>query len=211
MTSILMLETFRDQSAPIGPILPRFGGPEADIPPPKPEAAEEEGLSQAYDLGYQTGWAARDLELHEAQAAMARDFHEALHALSFTWEEAHTHVLTSLVPLFRSLIDKVLPELASRTWGDHIVQELARAARLASEAPVTLLLNPSSHDALAPFLEQASLHPFRLVADEQLGPHQAAFRLGASETLYDLEGVLTTIRELVEANLSEITKAVANG
>lgn len=210
MTVRLPLEDFLVDIAEVGPLLPSFGAP-APEPLVSPEVEAEPSISQAYDLGYQTGWAARDMALAESQGTLIADLREVLHGLTFTLEEARQHMTLAVAPAFEALVAKVLPELAAKTWGQHVVAELMQVAEQAAEAPITLALSPQAIDALEDQLAAAVTPPFRLVPDPNLTPLQAAFRFGNSETLLDMEGLLQRIRQQVEAVLAEAPKEFAHG
>lgn len=195
MAARLRLESFDFATAP-EPGLAASAGPPPEV------LAEDERLA-AYERGYAAGWedavAARDsdaLRLREDLAQNLRD-------LAFTFQEARAHVLRSLEPLLRAMVDRVLPETARAGFGAVVAAEAMAAARSAAAAPVEILVAPESIAAVETALGEDPALPLRLVADPMLAEGQARFRMGAEETALDQAALLAAIRGLVDDFLTQ--------
>lgn len=195
MAARLRLESFDFATAP-EPGLAASAGPPPEV------LAEDERLA-AYERGYAAGWedavAARDsdaLRLREDLAQNLRD-------LAFTFQEARAHVLRSLEPLLRAMVDRVLPETARAGFGAAVAAEAMAAARSAAAAPVEILVAPESIAAVETALGEDPALPLRLVADPMLAEGQARFRMGAEETALDQAALLAAIRGLVDDFLTQ--------
>lgn len=195
MAARLRLESFDFATAP-EPGLAASAGPPPEV------LAEDERLA-AYERGYAAGWedavAARDsdaLRLREDLAQNLRD-------LAFTFQEARAHVLRSLEPLLRAMVDRVLPETARAGFGAAVAAEAMAAARSAAAAPVEILVAPESITAVETALGEDPALPLRLVADPMLAEGQARFRMGAEETALDQAALLAAIRGLVDDFLTQ--------
>jgi hypothetical protein len=122
----------------------------------------------------------------------------ALGDLSFTWAEARATVLASLVPFFRSLSDRLLPEIAAGAFPLHLVDELSRAAARDIATAPHLRLSPADMVLVA----QLDLGGVRLTADPTLSPGQARLGHGAGSTLLDTPALLAALQEVTAAFLA---------
>ena len=187
MGSRLRLETFSDAPATAG------------SPDPKAEAEREEIRGSAFEQGYAAGWddalAARDTEeARLRQAVLAR-----LSDLSFTYHEAHAHVLSAIRPLLLDMVRKVLPSVARDTLGPMIADLVMPVARDLAAAPVVITVSPVSRPHVEAVLGTELAMPVTLLDDPDLSPGQAYLRLGATETHLDLDGVVAAIAAAVAA------------
>jgi flagellar assembly protein FliH len=66
-----------------------------------------------------------------------------------------------------------------------------------ADAPVTLVLNPSSRPAVETLLTRTTGLPITIVDEPSLGDGQAYLRLGASETRIDLDRATAEITAAV--------------
>ncbi len=153
----------------------------------------EEARLQAYDAGYSAGWedatAAQSSDQLQIRANLARN----LQGLSFTFQEARSHILRSLQPLLEELAGKLLPELARETLGGIVLDRLMPMADSLADAPITLVLNPASRAAVEPLIAEATGLPLSIEEEPSLGEGQVYLRFGTNETLVDLDRVTMEI------------------
>jgi flagellar assembly protein FliH len=185
MPGRLRLETFSAGSA----VAPDVGA----------EAEREEIRSAAFEQGYSAGWddaiAARDTdEARRRQAVLS-----ALSDLSFSYHEAHSHVLSAIRPLLLDMVHKVLPTIARDTLGPMIIDQIIPVARDLAGAPVTITVSPASRADVEAALADNCTLPVTIVEDAELTQGQAYLRLGDTETHVDLDGVVAAITGAVEA------------
>jgi flagellar assembly protein FliH len=195
--------------------LESFDQPDAGRPGDRtadPAAAEvlaEDQRLAAYEKGYAAGWEDAVAAREEDAARLREDLAQNLRELSFTFEEARMHVLRSLEPLLRAMVDRVLPEIARKGFGALVVGEAMAAAGPLADTPVAIAVSPGSLDAVRAALGEETALPLRLVPDPHLAEGQARFRMGAEEAALDLDAMLARIRGLVDDFLSETQQGIA--
>ena len=153
----------------------------------------EEAKLTAYDAGYSAGWedatAAQSGDQTRIRAELARN----LQTLSFTYQEARSHILRAIEPLFDEMVGKLLPSLARETLGGVVLDALMPMAEGLADAPVTLVLNPTVRAAVEPLIANATGLPLIIEEEPSLGEGQVYLRFGTSETLVDLDRATTEI------------------
>lgn len=167
----------------------------------------EETKLASYDQGYSAGWedaiAAQDGDQSRVRAELARN----LQALSFTYQEARSHILRALEPLLEGMVEKLLPSLARETLGSIVLDALMPMAEGLADAPVTLVLNPAVRAAVEPLIADATGLPLIVEEEPSLGEGQVYLRFGTSETLVDLDRatseIATAVRGFFDLNRKE--------
>ena len=183
----------------------------ADNPLPDLPAASPDRADDAYERGYRAGWDDCEYRQKEARRAVSAELSRNIQELGFTYHEARAHVMSGIEPLLRTLIGKVLPEVVAAAIGPAVLEELAAVAETAADAPVTILVSPSSYDTVATFLAGSTALPFRLVAEQTLGEWQVFFRLGDHERRLDLTEVLDRILARLSAFTEQNDKVLKHG
>lgn len=160
-------------------------------------SALEEAKLASYDAGYSAGWedatAAQSGDQTRIHAELARN----LQTLSFTYQEARSHILRALEPLFDEMVGKLLPSLARETLAGIVLDALMSMADGLADAPVTLVLNPAVRAAVEPLIADATGLPLVVEEEPSLGEGQVYLRFGASETLVDLDRATREIASAV--------------
>ena len=184
----LRLDCFDDADGGCAPAQP--DGPTTAL------LAEDERLA-AYEKGYAAGWedavAAREGDAQRLREDLAQNLRD----LAFTFQEARAHVLRSLEPLLRTMVDRVLPDVARSGFGAAVAAEACAAAGTVATAPVEILVAPGNVAAVEAALGDDPALPVRLVADPALAEGQARFRLGGEEAVFDQDAMLAAIRRHV--------------
>lgn len=180
---------------------------------PQADGATEEGASaeirlESYEHGYAAGWddalAAQSQDLTRLRTDLGRN----LAAMDLTLEDARRHVLVSLEPLLREMVDKVLPDLARHSLGQVILQELMPAAEAAAASPVVLRVAPDNREAVERLISRQTEAPLTVTAEPTLGPGQAFLTCGALDVRIDLDGVVATIATAVDAYFDSMNPEV---
>lgn len=160
-------------------------------------SALEDAKLASYDAGFSAGWedatAAQSGDQTRIHAELARN----LQALSFTYQEARSHILRALEPLFDEMVGKLLPSLARETLAGIVLDALMPMADGLADAPVTLVLNPAVRAAVEPLIADATGLPLVVEEEPSLGEGQVYLRFGASETLVDLDRATREIASAV--------------
>lgn len=159
--------------------------------------ALEEAKLTAYDQGYSAGWEDAASAQSEDQTRVGSDLARNLQSLGFTYQEARMHVLRAIEPLLQQMATSVLPMLAREALAPMVLETLMPLAEEMADAPVTLVLNPSSRLAVETLLTRTTGLPITIVDEPSLGDGQAYLRLGASETRIDLDRATAEITAAV--------------
>ncbi|MEI4471371.1 FliH/SctL family protein [Frigidibacter sp. MR17.24] len=159
----------------------------------------EEARLAGYEQGYTAGWedavAAQDRELESLRGDLGRNLRE----LSFSYQQARSHVLQSLEPLLVDMVAKVLPTLAREALGPMVIETLRPMAEAMAAGPVEITLNPASRATVETLLDREEAPPFRIREEPTLGEGQAYLRLGTNERQIDLDGTVAAIGAAVSA------------
>lgn len=157
----------------------------------------EEARLASYDSGYAAGWedatAAQSGEATRIHAELARN----LQALSFTYQEARSHILRALEPLLDEMVGVLLPSLAREAVGGLVLDALMPMAEGLADAPVRIVLNPAVRPAVEPLIANATGLPLEIEEEPLLGEGQVYLRFGGTETLVDLDRATTEITAAV--------------
>lgn len=163
------------------------------------QAELEEARLQAYEQGYTAGWddsvAAQDAELARLRADLGR----SLEDLSFTYHEAHSHVLRTLEPLLHDMVTKVLPALARETLGHVVLDHLRPLARELAGAPIAVVANPVNRAIIERLVVAEADFPVIVREEASLGEGQVYLKLGEVESQIDLDGVIAAMAAAVSA------------
>lgn len=163
------------------------------------QAELEECRLAAYEQGYTAGWddavAAQDGEIARLRADLGRNLED----LSFTYHEAHSHVLRTLEPLLHDMVTKVLPAIARESLGQIVLDHLRPMAKDLADQPVTLVANPANRELLETLVVAEATFPLTFREEPSLGDGQVYLRLGEAEARIDLDGVISAISAAVSA------------
>lgn len=161
------------------------------------EAEAEEVKLAAYEKGYNAGWedavAAQDDDLTRLRNELGRNLQD----LSFTYHEAHSHVLRTLEPLLRDMVAKVLPAVAREALCQVVLEHLRPLAEELATGPMEIATHPDNLRAVEDLVVGKAGFPVVVRGEPSLGLGQAHFRIGASERRVDLDGAITAIGDVV--------------
>ena len=183
--------------------------------PATPEPMTEEDLEtlrlEAFENGYKAGW--DDSLKAQAEDAMRirDDFARNLQDLSFTYHEAHSHVMQSVTGLLEDIVALVLPEAMRKTLGLRVVEQLTEMAEIAGAQEVEIVSAPSDLLLIQSFLETEAGFPVTATADDTLAEGQVVLRMSGQERQIDLDPVIAGIRDAVETLLQETERSVRHG
>ncbi len=151
-------------------------------------------VSADFKAGYAAGIEAAGQE-HAAQ--QLRKVEEALQVLSdmaFTYAEARSSILSALGPLFRAMIDKLVPAMARDSLAPQVVDALLALATQGADHPIELRIHPSHLPVIDDLVRASPSLNLRVVGDESLGPLIAEWRTPAAASLLDLAELSEAIR-----------------
>jgi flagellar assembly protein FliH len=157
----------------------------------------EECRLAAYEDGYSAGWEDATIAQDKEIARLRADLGQNLQDLSFTYHEAHAHVLGTLEPLLQDMVGKVLPAIARQSLGQMVLEHLLPMARDLADEPIKVIANPVNRDALEDVLITNSPVPLVFCDEPSLGEGQVYLRFEQDEARIDLDGVITAITSAV--------------
>ena len=175
-------------------------------PAPAPDPQHPEELP-----GYAEGYAAAMAEIEASQTRLAQEVVQAISDITFGFAEARLHVMAGLEPMFRTLIDTVLPATLPESFRAHVVARLVANARTDVARPFVLALHPGQIDAVTAILPPPLAALLTLTPDPRLSPHAASIRQGDLETALDHDALLAEVTQALSALFDHITESKAHG
>ena len=161
--------------------------------------AVEEAKVASFEQGYSAGWDDAVAAQQGDQARIRADLARNLQSLSFTFQDARSHVLQSIKPLILEMVNRLLPEVAREALAPTVLDAVMPLADDLADAPLTLVLNPAVRARVEDLLIQATGLPMVIDEEPTMPDGQVYIRFGASETKIDLGQVTTDIAIAVRA------------
>ncbi|RMF46177.1 MAG: flagellar biosynthesis protein [Deltaproteobacteria bacterium] len=210
MSRQLFLEDFDSEPA-AGALAPGESVAPAEPEPVYSADDLEKARLAGYEAGFKAGWddatAADEREYQHISAELRRNLQD----LGFTYHEARTHVLNTLEPLLRELIEKVLPKIWRATLADSIKEAVMELAENAAEAPIEIVMRADDRAIIEPMIGGQSSLPLSLVEEESLAEGQIFLRSGHVEREIDFSLVLEKLEQALSAFYQLNEKAFKNG
>jgi len=163
------------------------------------QTAVEEAKVASFEQGYSAGWDDAVAAQQGDQTRIRADLARNLQSLSFTFQDARSHVLQSLRPLIVEMINRLLPEVARESLAPTVLEALMPIADDLSDAPLTLVLNPAVRPQVEELVTQATGLPLVIEEEPSLPEGQVYIRFGQIETKVDLDQVTADIAAAVRA------------
>lgn len=176
----------------------RMGPDGVDYPLVEASALDEAKVA-SFEQGYAAGWEDAVSAQSGDQSRIRADLARNLQSLSFTFQDARSHVLQAIRPLLLEMTSRLLPEVAREALAPTVLEALMPIADEMTDAPVTLVLNPAVRDRVESLLSQATGLPLLVEEEPSLAEGQVYLRLGATETKVDLGQVTADISAAVRA------------
>ena len=197
---------------PISHLLPDFALEDAAQATQGTESAATADMRlEAFENGYNAGWEDAGKAAEGNHARISDALAANLADLGFTYHEAYSHMLTALHPLIEQIVSTVLPELAQKTLGARLSEELHQIGRRVGRIPVRIATAPEEEQAVTGCLPPESDLPVEVVADPALGPGQLELRFGQAERMIDLQEVLSEIDAATQGFFAEQKKDATYG
>ncbi|WP_432450531.1 flagellar biosynthesis protein [Aliiroseovarius marinus] len=205
MSARLTLEDFG--TTPAEPQQTELGQPVQSIDPAELEGKRLEG----YEAGYKAGWDDATRSMTQEAERVEAEFARNLEDLGFTFQEARSHVLSSLEPLLNAMVNVVLPNVVQDAIAQVVAEEIVPMAATAADNPIQVLVAPGIRGALEQLLESSTNVPFELIEQATLPEGQIYLRSPVSEKQIDMSGVLDRMRDAVGALYDINEKAFNHG
>ena len=184
----LRLEVFDTASASDGTLQPLVEA-----------TAVAEAKIASFEQGYSAGWDDAVAAQQGDQTRIRADLARNLQSLSFTFQDARSHVLQAIRPLILEMVNRLLPEVARETLAPTVLDAVTPLADTLADAPLTLVLNPAVRGQVEDLLAQATGLPMVIDEEPTMPEGQVYIRFGTTETKVDLAQVTTDIAIAVRA------------
>ena len=145
---------------------------------------EEEKL-EAFERGYKAGWEDAAKAQVEDRSRVTSDLAKNLQEMSFTYHEAYGHLARALRPVLDQIVGAVLPDLAQKSLGPRIAEQLSDLAADAGKQDVEIVVAPRNADLVERLLERDTGFPVKLIKEPSLGDGQVFLRFGDGERQID--------------------------
>lgn len=166
----------------------------------------EELRLSSFETGYTAGWDDAVKSLGETQVRVAEGLEKRIEDIQFTYVEALAAMLAATEPVFRAILDQLLPSTTDPVLAGTLLDELNVLAREAGDAGLVLTVPVGSSDYVGRAVGNTPAVPVKIVEDSAFPPDRAAIKLAAEEHEIDLAGFAAAMRETIEAALFEITE-----
>ncbi|PIE14241.1 MAG: flagellar biosynthesis protein [Rhodobacterales bacterium] len=176
-----------------------------------PETNLEENRLEAYEQGYKAGWDDATDAQHKDQTRISADFARNLQALSFTYHEARSEVLTAIEPLLKEMVSKVLPKLASENLAQNIIDEVLNIARQHTQNDIEIVIAPANRISVEKLLSDQQGLEVSIAEEPSLAEGLALIRFGESEKQVDFASVLSRCSDSIGGFFAQQEKVVVNG
>jgi len=165
----------------------------------------------SFEQGYSAGWEDAFTAQENDQTRITGDLADNLADLSFTYQEAMTQLLVSLEPVFRTLVDLVLPDMMARTYGQHVVDLLCEMAQHQVSGPAILAVPEGVGASLSPILTRDMPMPVTIREEVGMAGGRACLRLGLNEREIDSTALLESIGAAIDAFTFQTQEELKNG
>lgn len=173
--------------------------PDGSMQPLVEATAVEEAKVASFEQGYSAGWDDAVAAQQGDQTRIRADLARNLQSLSFTFQDARSHVLQAVKPLILEMINRLLPEVAREALAPTVLEAVMPIAEDLADAPLTLVLNPAVRAQVEDLVTQATGLPMVIEEEPTMPDGQVYIRFGTSETKVDLAQVTTDIAIAVRA------------
>lgn len=171
----------------------------------------EEFRLAAFESGYAAGWDDAIANQGGAQAQAVEALTRRIEDLSYTYTEAIAEMLVSIEPVFKALLDQVLPDTTDATLAAALVDHLRDTARHKTGVELVLTVPEGSAAYLSRAVTKQNGLSVKITEEPGLDPGQASIRLPHHEEQVDMSAFTAQLRETIEATFFEIGKEVSNG
>ncbi|MDQ2090574.1 FliH/SctL family protein [Marimonas arenosa] len=168
------------------------------------ELSLEEEKLEAFERGYKAGWDDAAKAQAEDRNHLTSDFANNLQELSFTYHEASGHLARALRPVMTQIVEAVLPEIARKSFGPRIAEQLTGLALAVGKQRVEIVVAPQNIALVRGLLDEDPGFPVQLVEEPSLGAGQAYLRFGDGERQIDHDEVLSRIAKALDAFFDEL-------
>lgn len=187
---------------------------------PKEESSAESTLAEgeaedlqlaSFDAGYQAGWEDALKAQMESSGQATIGVVQQLQDMSFTHREAYLKLSDAMQPLLTQIVHKLLPEVAHKVLGVHILQQLNALMEANAENAIEIVVSQRESEGLQEALREAVGVPFEIRIDPILVPGQAFLRVNKVEKEINFKAVLDGISDALDAFYDQTRLETSDG
>ncbi|MGX9355917.1 hypothetical protein ACS3SW_12405 [Roseobacteraceae bacterium S113] len=175
------------------------------------QEAQESVRLEAYEDGYKAGWDDAVGANQAEQMQVAADLAQNLRDMSFTYQEACTHVSKSLHGVFDAMMSLFLPEVARVALAPKVGEYLQSLPLNSDNMNVVLSVAPESKSVMARLVDMLPDIDCQILEDTALTAGQVVIGLGDGEVSIDFDALLQDMRATLEAFKYENQEEAAHG
>lgn len=175
------------------------------------EVALEDRRLAAFEQGYTAGWEDAIQAQNSDQARVVAALSDSLEDLSFSYQEAQSHLWKSVTPVLECLVAQVLPKVMQETIAPIIVQEVLQVMRDEAARPVCLMVPEGAAGELKPLVSKELSMPVAIKECASLQVGQVFLKFEDSEREIDMVRVLDEACSAIESFAYEVEKDVSYG
>ena len=177
---------------------------------PALEAIEDQKL-QAFEAGYQAGWDDAMKAQSEAKGKLSDELNQSLQDISFSYREAVAKVSSSMHPIVREIVEKLLPEMMRTGLSAHVVEQLKNMMNDELDRSVELVVAPFNVGLVMDLVDEKMREQVQVVSDEAVKDGEAFIRIDQTERQIDLAGVVDGVSKAMKAFFHETAEQINNG
>lgn len=175
----------------------------------------EDGLEDirlaSFEQGYTAGWDDAIRAQAEDQTRVTGVLGKNLEDLSFTYQEALVQMMSSVEPVFRGLIETVLPEAMMQTVGLKLAEELQDMTAEQLDQPVALVVPAGTGKTISAALQNNLAMKVDIRESDLMEAGQVCLKVGSTEREIDTEKLLASLQESIESFFYSINEAKQYG
>lgn len=175
----------------------------------------EDGLEDirlaSFEQGYTAGWDDAIRAQAEDQTRVTGVLGKNLEDLSFTYQEALVQMTSSVEPVFRSLVEAVLPEVMMQTVGLQLVEQLQEMTADRLDQPVVLVVPVGTGKAISAAVQRNLAMQVEVRENASMEAGQVSLKVGSTEREVDTEKLLASLQESIESFFYSINEAKKYG
>ena len=149
--------------------------------------------STAFEEGYKSGWDDCHAEHVKSEQAVSSDLARSLRDMTATYREARSDVLSAVKPVIDTIVEQILPKIASAGLGAMVAQELMPHLQSATELEPELQCAPDMVPILQKLIDHRDDITLRIRPETSFSGAQVALRLGAEARNIDLSSAMDQI------------------
>ena len=171
----------------------------------------EEFRLAAFESGYAAGWDDAISNQRSAQADAIETLTKRIEDLSYTFIEARAEMLAAVEPVFKALLDQVLPENTDVILAAALLDRLKEASKDRAGNSLDLVVPSGCAQFLSHAVTEQGGLKVLLVENAELSPEKATIKLHSHEEEIDLGELSAALREAIEATFFEIKQELKHG